>query len=197
MIIGYARVSTKDQNIDSQIQMLKDAGCEKIYCDIASGVREDRPGLMNMKMALREGDVVMIQRTDRLFRSLKNMIQLVDELNEVGASFKSLTEPTFDTTSPNGTLLFQVFAAMSEFERNLISERTKIGLRNARKRKKHLGRPSGPTKEIIEKYEYAQYLYDKKDKTIDQACEEAKISKTSFYRVDKMKEDESIRSKSV
>ena len=115
------------------------------------------------------------------------MIELVDELESLGASFKSLTEPTFDTTTANGTLIFQIFAAMSEFERNLLSERTKVGLRNARKRKKHLGRPTGPSKEIIERYEYAQYLYEKKDKTIDQACEEAKISKTSFYRIDKLK----------
>lgn len=187
MLIGYARVSTPEQNIDSQIQILKEAGCEKIFTDVASGIKEMRPGLETMKQALRKGDVVLIQRTDRLFRSLKNMMELVEELKKEEVSFKSLTEPSFDTTSANGLLIFQIFAAISEFERNLISERTKLGLRNARKRKKLLGRPKGADPKTLEKYHYAQHLYDNKNMPIDKACALAKISKSSFYRIDKIK----------
>lgn len=141
MIFGYARVSTEEQNIDSQLSMLKEYGCEKIFKDHASGVRENREGLNNLNMSLRKGDIVVAYRTDRIFRSLKNMVNLIDHYNEIGVHFKSLSEPEFDTTSANGKFLLQIFGAVSEFERNLISERTKVGLKNARKRKKLLGRP--------------------------------------------------------
>lgn len=102
MIFGYARVSTSDQNLDSQIQLLKDQGCEKIYTDIASGVREDRKGLNELLSYLREGDIVLVYKTDRIFRSLKNMIDLIEKFNNLGVKFKSISEPAFDTSSANG-----------------------------------------------------------------------------------------------
>ncbi|WP_298539967.1 recombinase family protein [uncultured Aquimarina sp.] len=185
MIVGYARVSTPDQNIESQVDLLKQEGCDKIYTDIASGVREDREGLKEMIEYLRKGDTVLTYKNDRIFRSLKNMIELIDTFNEKGVHFKSLSEPEFDTTSANGKFLLQIFAAVAEFERNLISERTKVGLVNARKRKKLLGRPKGPKKETIEKYQYAKHLYDNMNIPIYQACKRAGVSKATFYRVEK------------
>ena len=155
MIFGYARVSTSDQNISTQVTLLKENGCEKIYTDIASGVREDRKGLNEMLAFLREGDIVIVYKTDRIFRSMKNMIDLIEVFNQKKVSFKSLTEPAFDTTS--------------------------------RKRNKHLGRPAGVSQEILEKYQFALHLYKNKNISIDKACKQAKISKTSFYRIENLK----------
>ena len=184
MKIGYARVSTSDQNIQSQVSLLEQAGCEKIYTDFASGVREDRPGLLQMLETLRKGDTVLIYKTDRIFRSLRNMVNLIEKFNELGVSFKSLSEPEFDTTSANGKFILQIFGAVAEFERNLISERTKVGLNNARERKKFLGRPKGIKKETLDKYSYALHLYENKNTPIHKAVLVAGLSKTSFYRID-------------
>ena len=109
MIFGYARVSTAEQKLETQIELLKQQGCEKIYTDIASGVREDRKGLNEMLSFLREGDVVIVYKTDRIFRSLKNMIELIEFFNQKGVFFKSISEPAFDTTSllPMGSLSFR------------------------------------------------------------------------------------------
>ena len=136
MIFGYARVSTAEQKLETQIELLKQQGCEKVYTDIASGVREDRKGLNEMLSFLREGDVVIVYKTDRIFRSLKNMIELIEFFNQKGVFFKSISEPAFDTTSANGKFIIQIFGAVAEFERNLISERTKAGIEGARRRKK-------------------------------------------------------------
>lgn len=185
MTVGYARVSTLNQNITTQVELLKDNGCEKIFTDIASGVREDRTGLNEMMAFLRNGDVIIVYKTDRIFRSLKNMIELIEKFNKKGVLFKSITEPVFDTTTANGKFIIQIFGAVAEFERNLISERTKSGLEGARKRKKLLGRPKGPTQTSIEKYQFAKHLYDNKNIPIDKACKQAGISKATFYRIDK------------
>ena len=185
MIVGYARVSTQEQFLENQIHLLKEFGCEKVYTDIASGVREDRSGLKEMTSYLRPGDMVVVHKIDRIFRSLKNLVNLIDYFIRHQIQFKSLSEPEFDTTSSNGRFLLQIFGAVAEFERSLIGERTRLGLTNARKRKKLLGRPKGAKKETIEKYHYAQHLYDAKSMAIDKACKMARISKTSFYRIDK------------
>lgn len=185
MIVGYARVSTSDQNISTQVDLLKENGCEKIYTDIASGVRDDREGLTELISYLRKDDIVVVYKTDRIFRSLKNMIDLIDKFNSIGVKFKSLTEPAFDTTSANGKFIIQIFGAVAEFERNLISERTKAGLDGARRRNKLLGRPKGASKESIEKYQFAKHLYDNKGISIEKACKQAGISKATFYRIDK------------
>ncbi|MDV3748949.1 DNA-invertase [Elizabethkingia anophelis] len=184
MVVGYARVSTFDQNLSTQEDLLRDNGCERIFSDVASGVRENRSGLNEMLSYLRKGDVVIVYKTDRIFRSLKNMIDLIDKFNEKGVLFKSLSEPAFDTTSANGKFIIQIFGAVAEFERNLVSERTKVGLEGARKRKKLLGRPTGASKKSLEKYQYARHLYDNKNMSIDKACKQAGISKTTFYRID-------------
>ena len=185
MIFGYARVSTSGQNIENQIALLKKNGCEKIFTDIASGVREDREGLKEMLSQLRKDDIVLVYKTDRIFRSLKNMIDLIEQFNQKGVLFKSITEPAFDTTSANGKFIIQIFGAVAEFERNLISERTKSGLEGARRRNKLLGRPKGSSKESIEKYQYAKHLYDNKNIPIEKACKQAGISKATFYRIEK------------
>lgn len=185
MIVGYARVSTPEQKIEAQVDLLKKEGCEKIYTDIASGVREDRKGLNEMIDYLRKGDTIITYKNDRIFRSLKNMVNLIDKFNEIGIHFKSISEPEFNTKSANGKFLLHVFSAVAEFERNLISERTKVGLVNARNRKKLLGRPAGSKKETIDKYQFAKHLYDNQNTPISEACKKAGIGKTTFYRVEK------------
>lgn len=190
MKIGYARVSTQEQNLESQISALTKFGCEKIITDIASGVRDNRPGLLELKSILRKNDLVVVVRIDRIFRSLKNMVNLIEDFNKENINFKSLAEPEFDTTSANGKFLLQIFGAVAEFERNLISERTKGGLNNARRRNIKLGRPIGPSQKTVAKYDMANYFYEKKNLTIDQACEKANISKSTFYRIDKLTQEE-------
>lgn len=185
MIFGYARVSTPDQDLDSQIQQLKTKGVDKIYTDIGSGVRTDRKGLNDLLNSVRSGDTILVYRIDRIFRSLKNMIELIENFKQKKVNFKSLSEPEFDTSSANGNFLLQIFSAVAEFERNLIRERTKAGLDAARRRNKHLGRPKGTKKETKEKYEYAKHLYENKNTPIIKACQLAGISKASFYRLDK------------
>lgn len=187
MLIGYARVSTPEQNIQSQIDLLRQNGCEQIYTDIASGVREDRKGLNDMLAYLREGDTVVVYKTDRIFRSLKNMVDLIELFNQRKIAFKSLSEPVFDTSSANGKFIIQIFGAVSEFERNLIQERTRIGIEGARRRNKHLGRPRGFQTETLEKYQFALHLYENKNIPIDKACKQANIAKTTFYRIDNSK----------
>ena len=187
MTVGYARVSTSDQNLQNQIDLLEREGCEKVFTDIASGVREDRKGLKELLSFARRDDILIVYKSDRIFRSLKNMIDLIDELNRKGIKFKSLTEPAFDTTSANGKFIIQIFGAVAEFERNLISERTKSGLLSAKLRKKNLGRPKGAKKDSLDKYNYAKHLYDNVDMPIDQACKKAGISKSTFYRIDKIR----------
>ena len=192
MTVGYARVSTPEQKLEAQIALLEKEGCEKIYTDIASGTRDDRKGLNEMLKYMRKGDTILTYKNDRVFRSLRNMVELIDRFNEAGVHFKSLSEPEFDTTSANGKFLLQIFAAVAEFERNLISERTKVGLDNARKRNKLLGRPKGAKVETIEKYHYAKHLYENQGVSIDNACKRAKLGKTSFYRVEKSLTADSI-----
>lgn len=189
MTVGYARISTQDQNISMQIEILKENGCQKIFTDIASGVRENRSGLNEMLSYIRKDDIIMVYKMDRIFRSLKNMIELIEKFNHKGIHFKSITEPAFDTTSANGKFIIQIFGAVAEFERNLISERTKSGLENARKRKKLLGRPKGASKKNIEKYQYAKHLYENKNISIDKACKQAGLSKSTFYRIENEKTD--------
>lgn len=134
---------------------------------------------------MRKGNTILTYKNDRVFRSLKNIVELIDRFNESGVHFKSLDEPEFDTTSANGKFLLQIFAAVAELERNLISEKTKVGLNNASKRNKLLGRPSGSKQETIEKYLYAMHLYDNQNLSIDLPCKRAKLGKTLFIRLKK------------
>ncbi len=150
MIIGYARVSTSDQNATLQTDALTNAGCERIYEESKSGKSKDRPELTRCLDTLRRGDILIVWRLDRLGRSLKDLIEIVSELESKGVGFQSLNE-SIDTTSPSGKLIFHVFAALSEFERSLIQERTKAGLAAARARGRKGGRPKKLSSDQIRK----------------------------------------------
>ena len=140
MIIGYARVSTDDQSLDSQTDALSTAGAERIFADRISGSKRARPELDKMLEQLRDGDVVTVTKYDRLARSLKDLLEIVEVVRERGAGFRSLAED-IDTTTPAGRLVFHVFASIAQFERERISERTREGLASARKRGRIGGRP--------------------------------------------------------
>jgi DNA invertase Pin-like site-specific DNA recombinase len=139
MLIGYARVSTTDQNLDLQRDELERAGCERIFTDVASGARADRPGLAEAIAYARAGDRLVVWKLDRFGRSLGHLIAGVRELAERGVGFRSLHE-SIDTTTSTGKLVFHIFGALAEFERDLIRERTTAGLTAARARGRHGGR---------------------------------------------------------
>ena len=140
MQIGYARVSTEDQKLDLQVDALQKAGCETIYKDIASGAQHDRKGLDHATKYLRPGDTLVVWKLDRLGRSLKHLIEMVNHLNQKGVFFKSVQE-NIDTSSSGGKLTFHLFGALAEFERDIIRERTMAGLQAARARGRVGGRP--------------------------------------------------------
>lgn len=140
MLIGYARVSTDDQHLDLQRDALKAAGCERIFEDTVSGAKSERTGLTTLMGVLRAGDTVVIWRLDRLGRSLKNLIQLVERLEMAEVGLRSVQE-NIDTTTSGGRLVFHLFGALAEFERNLIRERTQAGLVAARARGRQGGTP--------------------------------------------------------
>lgn len=126
MLIGYARISTAPQNLDAQLDALKQAGCKKIFTDKASGVNVEREGLSEALEYLRSGDVLVVKKLDRLGRSIKNLIELITKLNEKNIGFKSLSE-NIDTTTSGGKLIFHIFSALAEFERDIIRERLTSG----------------------------------------------------------------------
>ena len=140
MKIGYARVSSDDQNLDLQRDALNKAGCERVYEEKESGARADRPQLQRLMEALRSGDTLVVWRLDRLGRSLKHLVETVETLEAAGVGFQSTTE-AIDTTTSGGKLVFHIFAALAEFERTLIRERTRAGLTAARARGRQGGRP--------------------------------------------------------
>jgi DNA invertase Pin-like site-specific DNA recombinase len=177
MRIGYARVSTSEQNLDPQKDALKRAGCEKIIEDVASGKTESRSGLDRAREQLREGDVLVVWRLDRLGRSLKHLIELMAELEKQKIGFQSLQE-AIDTTTPGGKLVFHIFGALAEFERNLIRERTQAGLEAARKRGRLGGRPR---KLDAEKRAVALDLYHSKKHGVDEICRTLGITKPTLY----------------
>jgi DNA invertase Pin-like site-specific DNA recombinase len=135
MLIGYARVSTQDQTLHLQQDALQKAGCNRIFTDTASGVKAERKGLEQAFTYVRKGDTLVVWRLDRLGRSLPHLITTITDLEERGIGFKSLTE-NIDTTTSGGKLIFHIFGALAEFERNLIRERTQAGLTAARARGK-------------------------------------------------------------
>lgn len=145
MLIGYARVSTQDQNLDLQIDALTKAGCKKVFDDKISGSRAERPGLNKALTLLREGDTLVVWKLDRLGRSVKNLVDLVGELHGQGVQFKSLTD-VIDTGTPSGRFFFHVMASLAEMERELTVERTRAGLEVARQ----LGRKGGRKRQMTE-----------------------------------------------
>ncbi len=178
MLIGYARVSTDDQNLDLQKDALTSAGCERIIEDKISGAKADRPGLKAAIDYARAGDVLVVWRLDRLSRSLKDLIELVSVLNSKGINLKSLHE-SIDTSTSSGKLIFHIFGALAEFERNLIRERTNAGLSAARAR----GRKGGRPKTLDEDQRaLAVKLYNEKQHSVVQICKMLGISKPTFYK---------------
>ena len=177
MLIGYARVSTIEQNVTLQIDELKKAGCEKIFRDKVSGAKTERPGLQEALDFLREGDSLVVWRLDRLGRSLKHLLETVSMLEERGIGFRSLQE-SIDTTTSGGRLIFHIFGALAEFERNLIRERTMAGLRAARARGRVGGRPRKLGKQ---KTELAYQLYDEKKYAVKEICHMLGVSKPTLY----------------
>lgn len=150
MIIGYARVSTHDQNLDSQLDALQKADCEQIFQEKITGKTKDRPELISCLRALRKGDVLVVWKLDRLARSLKDLVEITTDLNQREIGFKSLTE-AIDTTSATGRLVFHIFGALAEFEHSLIRERTIAGLDAARARGRKGGRKPSMSENDIKK----------------------------------------------
>jgi DNA invertase Pin-like site-specific DNA recombinase len=177
MKVGYARVSTIEQDLAMQTDALEQAGCERIFQDKASGAKAERPGLQEALAFLRKGDSLVVWRLDRLGRSLKHLIETVGELEERGIGFQSLQE-SIDTTTSGGRLIFHIFGALAEFERNLIRERTMAGLQAARARGRKGGRPRALDNKRIQ---LAYQLYDERKQTVKEICEILGISKPTLY----------------
>lgn len=175
-LIGYARISTTEQKLEPQVDALKAAGCETVFEDVISGAKAERPGLNNALAFLRKGDTLLVWKLDRLGRSMKHLVETVTDLGDRGVGFKSLTEGV-DTTTTGGTLVFHLFGALAEFERDLIVERTQAGLKAATTRGRKGGRKPVVT---LKKLEQAKaHISD--GLTVREAAARLKISKTSLY----------------
>jgi DNA invertase Pin-like site-specific DNA recombinase len=178
MFIGYTRVSTYEQTLNLQRDALEKAGCEKIFTDTVSGTKSERKGLSEALSHLREGDTLVVWRLDRLGRSLRDLIDTITSLQERGIGFKSLTE-NIDTTTSGGKLVFHIFGALAEFEREIIKERTQAGLVAARSRGKVGGRPKAlTTKEV----QILRNMAADKSLTVSDICKTLGIGRTTFYR---------------
>jgi DNA invertase Pin-like site-specific DNA recombinase len=179
MLIGYARVSTMDQNLDLQTDALKLAGCEQIFTDKITGTKFERPQLSELKKILRAGDTIVVWKLDRMGRGLRDLINLMREFDEQQIGFKSLTEG-IDTTTTTGKLIFHIFGALAEFERNLIIERTQAGLKAGRARGKIGGRPpklSNDQKKVLKS------MHADKTIPLTTILETFKISKPTMYKI--------------
>lgn len=178
MLVGYARVSTQDQDTELQRVALESAGCERIFRETASGAQRDRPELLKALEYARRGDTLVVWKLDRLARSLKQLIETVERLEERGIGFQSLTEK-IDTTSPGGKLVFHIFAALAEFERGLIRERTLAGLAAARANGRVGGRPSSLDDEKIA---MARALLAQPNFTVAAVAKQIGVSPATLYR---------------
>lgn len=178
MLIGYARISTDDQNLDLQKDALTRAGCERVLEDRESGAKASRPGLKAALEYAREGDTILVWRLDRLGRSLRDLIDLVNRLESRGIGLRSLHE-SIDTTTSSGKLVFHVFGALAEFERNLIRERTQAGLTAARARGRRGGRPKALDES---RRALAVQLYQERRRTVKEICVLMGISKPTLYK---------------
>ncbi|MCA9885758.1 MAG: recombinase family protein [Anaerolineae bacterium] len=180
MKIGYARVSTQEQELALQLDALKEAGCEKIYQEKISGAAKTRPQLDAMLNQLRTDDVVVVWKLDRLARSLRDLVALVNQIQDQGASFRSIHDQ-IDTTSAHGKFTFHIFASLAEFERDIIRERTKAGLEAARARGRKGGRPAGLSKTAQHTAMLAERLYLERELSISEICDQLSISKGTLY----------------
>lgn len=177
MKIGYARISTQDQSLDQQIKDLRNAGCEEVLTDVASGASVKRPGFDQALKLLRAGDTLIVWKLDRLGKSLSHLVKTVEELGARQVLFLSLNDP-IDTTTASGKLVFGIFAALAEFELGLIRERTEAGLRAARAR----GRTGG-RKPVLTKSQALtlRTLHDSKKHSVTEVCRQLCISRKTYY----------------
>jgi len=181
-LVGYARVSTQDQDLALQIDALIRCGVAKelIFTDKASGAKHQRPGLDTCLAQLHDGDILLVWRLDRLGRSMRHLVTLIDQLRDQNIGFRSVCDGAIDTTTPSGELIFHVFSALAQFERRLIQERTNAGLAAARIRGRKGGRPPiGPNDRRIV---LATKLFQDKSISLDDICAILKISKSTLYR---------------
>ena len=181
MQIGYARISTDDQTLDLQRDALAKAGCDQLFTDTISGAKPDRPGLSQALAYARPGDTLVVWRLDRLGRSLRQLTETVTDLEQRGVNFRSLTE-AIDTTSPGGKLVFHIFGALAELERDLIRERTRAGLTAARARGRKGGRPRAAAFRDPKKQALARKLYAEQQTPVTTICQMLKVSRATFYR---------------
>ena len=177
MIFGYARVSTQDQNLDLQIDALNKYGVERIFKEKMTGTKKERPQLDEMLKYVRSGDTIVVWKLDRIGRSMRHLMELVDHFKDNGINFVSLHE-SIDTSTPTGKLMFNIMASLAEFERDMIAERTRSGLESARARGRKGGRPS----KSADKVKMALKMYDSKEYGIPEITEATGVSKTSLYR---------------
>ena len=181
-LVGYARVSTDDQDLSLQLDALKIHGVAKdlIFTDKLSGAKDNRPGLNQCLKVLRPGDTLVVWRLDRLGRSMRRLVTVIEDLKEKGIGFRSISDGMIDTTSASGELIFHIFSALAQFERRLIQERTKAGIAAARARGRRGGRPrleiSDPTMVLARK------LHGDTNLTIDEICGSLHISRSTYYR---------------
>ena len=178
MKIGYARVSTGRQNPDSQRDALEEAGCEEVFLDVVSGAAETLPQRDLALSHLRKGDTLVVRRLPRLGRSLKDLLEVINAVEEKNAAFRSLVDG-FDTGTAHGRLVFQIFGAIAEFERELIRERTQAGLESARRRGRKGGRPPALEEKQIP---VVQRLMKDEEVSTREICETFSISRTTLYR---------------
>jgi len=182
MKIGYARVSTQDQNLDMQIDALKSVGCEIVFEEKISGKSKDRPELTKLFEKLRKGDTVVVWKLDRLGRSLKDLIDLITKMQQLDVSFLSIQDG-INTNTATGRFTFNIFASLAEFEREIISERTKAGLTSARARGRKGGRPSGYSKDTIRKIKAVKTLYNAENSSsVQDIADSLQISRATCYR---------------
>ncbi|MBE0472358.1 MAG: recombinase family protein [Methyloprofundus sp.] len=189
MKIGYARVSTLHQDLTLQLDALKAAGCEIIYEETGSGAKYDRPELANALKALRPGDQLIVWKLDRLSRSIKDLISIINDLDAKQVEFTSITD-NIETSTPSGKLMFHIFGALAEFERNLIRERTTAGLKAARARGRLGGRKRKLTAHQIE---MAKSLLDKPNNTltVQEVAKQLNVSRATLFRA-LSKKDKSV-----
>lgn len=180
MKIGYARVSTRDQHLELQIDALKKDGCKRIYTEVMSGTKSERPKLQELLGNLRPGDVVVVWKLDRLGRSLKHLVELINQFIQQDVGLRSLNDH-IDTTTPQGRLIFNIFASLAEFERDLIQERTNAGLAAARARGRLGGKPKGLSKEAESIACAAETLYKEGKLSVNQIIKQLGIAKATFY----------------
>jgi DNA invertase Pin-like site-specific DNA recombinase len=181
-LVGYARVSTESQELPLQLDALRNHGVanELIFTDKASGAKRDRPGLDACFQELRPGDVLLVWRLDRLGRSVRHLVTLIDEFRDRGVGFRSVCDGAIDTTTPSGELIFHIFSSLAQFERRLIQERTKAGFAGARARGRTGGRPKVSPNDP--KVVLAKKLFADESVNLEDICVTMKISKTTLYR---------------